>query len=232
MLGLTLLDYTALAFFALMWAGYHVVIDRSQRDRRNLSSLMDLQRRRWMEEMSRREVRIVDTAIMGSLQNGTAFFASTSLLAIGGAATLLRATDDAQKIFADLPFGLATGRGLWELKVIGLGMIFGYAFFKFAWSYRLFNYTAILIGATPPASSTDETARTRAIERATAMNIAAGRHFTRGQRAFFFSFGYLGWFVSPLALMAMTATIAFIIARRQFDSDARAAMLFDAEPKT
>ena len=232
MLGLTLLDYIALAFFALMWAGYHVVIDRSQRDRRNLSSLMDLQRRRWMEEMSRREVRIVDTAIMGSLQNGTAFFASTSLLAIGGAATLLRATDDAQKIFADLPFGLATGRGLWELKVIGLGMIFGYAFFKFAWSYRLFNYTAILIGATPPASSTDETARTHAIERATAMNIAAGRHFTRGQRAFFFSFGYLGWFVSPLALMAMTATIAFIIARRQFDSDARAAMLFDVEPKT
>ena len=222
--GFTLYDYLGLAFFVLMWAGYHVVIDRGRR-RRHLSSLMDLQRHRWMEEMASRDMRMVDTAIMGSLQNGTAFFASTSLLAIGGAATLLRAGEDAQKIFADLPFGLATSRGLWELKVIGLGMIFGYAFFKFAWSYRLFNYTAILIGATPPAASPDAAARARAVDRAAAMNVAAGRHFTRGQRAFFFSFGYLGWFISPFALMAMTAAIAVILSRRQFDSDARDAAL-------
>jgi uncharacterized membrane protein len=26
---------------------------------------------------------------------------------------------------------------------------------------------------------------------------AAGRHFNRGQRAFFFALGYLGWFVRP-----------------------------------
>ncbi len=30
-----------------------------------------------------------------------------------------------------------------------------YAFFKFAWSYRLFNYVAIMIGGTPPAYGTD-----------------------------------------------------------------------------
>ena len=44
------------------------------------------------------------------LQNGTAFFASTSLIAIGGALTLLRITDDVMNLFADLPFGLATTR--------------------------------------------------------------------------------------------------------------------------
>ena len=230
--GLTIYDYLALAFFVMMWAGYHVLIDRGQRDRSHLSSLMDEQRRRWMSEMANRDVRIVDTAIMGSLQNGTAFFASTSLLAIGGAATLLRAADDVLKVFGDLPFGLATTRGLWELKIIGLGMIFGYAFFKFAWAYRLFNYTAILIGATPPASSPDAEARERAARHAAEMNIAAGRHFTRGQRGFFFSFGYLGWFVSPFAMMAMTAAIAFVIARRQFSSDARDAMIFADDPRT
>ena len=31
--------------------------------------------------------------------------------------------------------------------MIGLAVIFVYAFFKFAWSYRLFNYAAILLGA-------------------------------------------------------------------------------------
>ncbi len=36
----------------------------------------------------------------------------------------------------------------------GLALIFVYAFFKFAWAYRLFNYGAILIGAVPPARAT------------------------------------------------------------------------------
>ena len=35
------------------------------------------------------------------------------------------------------------------MKVIGLAVIFVYAFFKFAWSYRLFNYMAIIVGAVP-----------------------------------------------------------------------------------
>ena len=39
---------------------------------------------------------------------------------------------------------------LWEAKTIGLAVIFVYAFFKFAWSYRLYNYVAIMLGATPP----------------------------------------------------------------------------------
>ena len=38
---------------------------------------------------------------------------------------------------------------------VGLILIFIYAFFKFAWSYRLFNYVAILLGAMPPLSQRD-----------------------------------------------------------------------------
>lgn len=229
MFGLTPLDFVGLAFFAGCWAAYHIMVDRALHTRRSLSGLMDEQRRRWMREMSRRDVRIVDSAIMGSLQNGTAFFASTSLLALGGAATLLRAADDVIKVFSDMPFGIETTRGLWELKVIGLGVIFGYAFFKFAWSYRLFNYSAILIGATPPVDRATPETLDRAARRAAAMNIAAGRHFSRGQRAFFFSFGYLGWFVSPYALMATTSAIVAVIAMRQFSSEARDAAALDGD---
>ena len=54
------------------------------------------------------------------------------------------------RVFQDLPLGLATTRSIWEMKTIGLAVIFVYAFFKFAWSYRLFNYAAILLGGTPP----------------------------------------------------------------------------------
>ena len=38
--------------------------------------------------------------------------------------------------------------------------------------------------------------------RTTRLFEAAGRHFNRGQRAFFFALGYLGWFVSPWVLFA------------------------------
>jgi uncharacterized membrane protein len=222
---LPLIDLVAFAFFIFAWAGYHFYVDLVSPRKRGLNAMMNVYRVAWMEQMSRREVRIVDTAVTASLQNGTAFFASTSLIAIGAAATLLRGTDDVLRVFADLPFGLTTSRWLWEVKVLGLGAIFGYAFFKFAWSYRLYNYSAILIGATPPASSPHVEERQRALMRAARMNIAAGRHFTRGQRAFFFSFAYLGWFVSPYVFLITTAGILYVTWARQFASDARDALL-------
>ena len=98
---------------------------------------------------------MVDMQIMASLQNGTAFFASTSLIAIGGGLALLRATNDALAVLRELPVDLTPSPALWEIKCVGLILIFIYAFFKFAWSYRLFNYVAILLGAMPPASQRD-----------------------------------------------------------------------------
>ncbi|MCX7309692.1 MAG: DUF599 family protein, partial [Afipia sp.] len=53
---------------------------------------------------------------------------------------------------------------------------------------------------------------------------SAGRHFNRGQRAFFFALGYLGWFISPWILFATTTAIVVVMWRRQFASDAWRAM--------
>ena len=61
-------------------------------------------------------------------------------------------------------------------------------------------------------------------ERAARLCEVAGRHFNRGQRAFFFALGYLGWFISPYVFMASTAACLFVMARRQLFSDALAAL--------
>jgi uncharacterized membrane protein len=53
---------------------------------------------------------------------------------------------------------------------------------------------------------------------------AAGRHFDRGQRAFFFALGYLGWFVSSWVLFLTTAAVVIVIWRRKFASSAWRAM--------
>ncbi|MFT4097831.1 MAG: DUF599 family protein [Rhodoblastus sp.] len=213
-------DAAAFIAFLAAWIGYARFVKLRHDRKPGLNALMNGQRAVWMSEMARREVRIVDAAITSTLQNGTAFFASASLIAIGGAATVLRSTEDVLRLFAEIPFAPSISRGLWEMKTIGLIAIFGYAFFKFGWSYRLYNYSAILIGATPPASSPDAAARENAARRAARMSTVAGRHFAEGQRALFFSFAYLGWFLGPWVFMLTTALIMVVIYRRQFHSDA------------
>lgn len=227
MIGFGLVDAFAVAFFALSWLGYHAVVEHALFGRRSMNNVMHGYRRRWVETMLRRDVRIVDTQITASLQNGTAFFASTSLFAIGGALTLLRSTEDVMSVFADLPFGIGSTRAQWELKVIGLVVIFVYAFFKFAWSYRLFNYGAILLGATPPPSEADTPEAQAHVRRLAGMLTDAGRQFNRGQRAFFFALAYVGWFISPAVFLGTTAAVLIVMAQRQFSSPAQHALLDD-----
>ncbi|MFF8798806.1 MULTISPECIES: DUF599 domain-containing protein [unclassified Methylobacterium] len=220
------LDFAALVFFVASWVGYSLAVQRRRGDRLSLSQIMNRQRHRWAAQMITRDNRVVDTTINASLQNGTAFFASTSLIALGSVLTLSRSGDDVLNLFSALPFGAGTTRQTWEIKVAGLAVVFVYAFFKFAWAYRLFNYGAILIGAVPPkGSGASEAAMLRAAERAGAMNVAAGSHFAKGQRAFLFALAYLGWFVSAPVMMLATASVVWVMWRRQFSTRIRAFLL-------
>jgi uncharacterized membrane protein len=220
----TPLDAIALAWFVGAWIAYALMIERTPHGRRGLNAIMNDYREIWMRRMLAREMRMVDMQIMAALQSGTAFFASTSLLAIGGALTLLRTTDPMLDVLAMLPLGTTTSRLLWEAKSIGLAVILVYAFFKFAWSYRLFNYVAIMLGATPPAAEMDNPEAQAHALRTAKLFETAGRHFNRGQRAFFLALGYLGWFVSPLVFIATTAGVIVVMWRRQVASDSRRAV--------
>jgi uncharacterized membrane protein len=215
----SILDVVALGTFIAAWGGYAYLTERSRISRGGLNALMNGYRETWMRRMLAREQRMVDMQIMAALQNGTAFFATTSLFAIGGTLTILRATDEMVAIASHLPFGIQTSRGLWEVKAIGLTVIFVYAFFKFAWSYRLYNYVAILLGATPFSSEKDTPEAEAHVLRTARLFTTAGRHFNRGQRAFFFALGYLGWFAGPLVLIITTWVVVVVMWWRQYRSD-------------
>ena len=221
---MTWLDLAALAVFVGAWGTYHAILESRRFGGRSLNALMHRYRQAWMEEMLRRPVRIIDTQIMASLQNGTAFFASTSLFVIGGSLALLRATNDVLQIFEDMPWAVPASRALWEMKVIGLTVIFVYAFFKFAWSYRLFNYAAILIGATPDPQRVGEQEAHRHARLTGDVITDAGRQFNRGQRAFFFALAYAAWFVSALAFMVATIAVMIPMVLRQYRSAAHNAV--------
>jgi uncharacterized membrane protein len=217
-------DILAVSFFALEWSVYAFTLERTSYGRDSLSARMHAYRERWIRRVLDRDARMVDMQIMISLQNGTAFFASTSLLAIGGGLALLRSTTDALTVLSKLPVDISPTPALWEMKCVGLILIFVYTFFKFAWSYRLFNYVCILLGAMPPSSARGTEEAEAHVIRTTRLFESGGRHFNRGQRAFFFALGYLGWFVSPWVLFVTTALVVVVIWRRQFASSAWSAM--------
>jgi uncharacterized membrane protein len=228
----TLPDLLALAWFLAAWIAYSIVIELTAKGRDGLNALMNVYRDQWMERLLGRDMRMVDAQVTAALQNGTAFFASTSLIAVGGTLTLLRSTEEILTVVAELPFAVASSRALWELKMLGLTVIFVYAFFKFAWSYRLFSYFAIMVGAAPPPAEKDTAAAHAFARRAARLCADAGRHFNRGQRAFFFALGYLGWFLGPVALALTTTGVLAVMWRRQFLSETRKAFgndMFDAD---
>jgi uncharacterized membrane protein len=137
MLEYSWVDVFAVGFFILEWTTYAITLEHSAYGRDSLSARMNVYREVWIRRLLERDARIVDTHIMTSLQNGTAWFASTTLIAIGGSLALLRATNEVMPMLQSLPLGVRAAPAMWEIKCIGLVLIFVYAFFKFAWSYRL-----------------------------------------------------------------------------------------------
>lgn len=221
---LTPADLAALALFIGVWVFHTYATAGKFWKRASLTTAMNRQRDSWMKTMARRDLRMIDTSIMTGLQQGTAFFASASLIAIGGCFALLGRTEQALDVLTDLPFVAAPARGMIEFKLLGLIVLLAYSFFKFGWAYRLFNYCSILIGAVPMMHE-GEADMDEAVQRAARMNILAGAHFNAGLRGIFFSIGYLGWFVGPLFLVASTLFVLAVLIRRQFFSRAREAVL-------
>jgi uncharacterized membrane protein len=226
---LTLPDLIAIAYFVAAWLIYSFVIEKTAAGKGSLNARVNGYRDNWMEQLLGREVRMVDAQVTAALQNGTAFFASTSLIAIGGALTLMRSSEDLLPVMSMLNLGSVPSRQLWELKMLGLIVVFVYAFFKFAWSYRLFNYFAIMVGAAPPPAAKDTPAAKAFAHRAARLCEDAGRHFNRGQRAFFFALGYLGWLLGPIPLVLTTTGVVIVMWRRQFSSESSKAFAADID---
>ena len=75
-----------------------------------------------------------------------------------------------------------------------------------------------MLGAMPPVAEKDTPGALAHVTRTTRVFQSAGRHFNRGQRAFFFALGYLGWFIHPVLLIAATAAVLIVMLLRQFAS--------------
>jgi len=207
-------DVIGLAWFIALWVAYTWYADRRIRRKPSLRAVMHDYRYEWMQQMLKRDNRVMDVNILRNLLQGVSFFASTSLLILAGLLTILGSTDRAIEIVRALPFAGKTTLLQWELKLLVLSVIFVYAFFKFTWALRQFNYCSVLIGAAPAAAD-DDYAR-----RAADVSTNASKDFNQGLRAYYFSLAALAWFVSPWLFMAATTLVVVVLYLREYRSGA------------
>lgn len=216
-------DGVALALFVGLWFATTWRIEKDETKRPSVHVLMKRFRYRWMNEMAAREVRIFDSAILNGIRQSTAFFGSTTLLAIGGIAAVIGQPElllgAGRGILPEMPVQVV------QLKLLLVLATMAFAFLRFVWSNRLFSYCAIVMAAMPNDGTTEEAKRTAI--RAARLNSFAARSFNRGLRAIYYALAALAWLLGPVAFIVALALTNWEVIRREFFSASRKALLAD-----
>jgi uncharacterized membrane protein len=214
-------DALAVLLTVGLWLAVGWLIEHPPARRPSVSVIMQGYRRDWMATFVTRQPRIFDATLIDSLRQGTAFFASASMIAIGGGVALIGNAGTVETLAADLTLPEA-GPDL-SLKMLLVIAFLANALLKFVWAHRLFGYCSILMAAVPNDPG-DPLAFHRAGQ-AAEVNITAARSFNRGLRAIYFALGALGWLVGPAGLAAAAVLASAVLLRREFASQSRRIML-------
>lgn len=229
MLEIPVTDVVALLWFAGIWVGYTIYTDRGKPRTHSLRAAMHKNRYRWMQQVLKRENRLLDANVLGQLAHGASFFASTSAVILVGLFTILGAKRDVTAFVSNLPFVEKTTPLQWELRLLVLIIIFTHAFFKFTWGLRQFNYCAVLVGAAPAAKGSIDEEWTK---RTAWISTLASKDFNQGLRAYYFSLATVGWFVNAWMFMAATALTVWVLYYREYHSEALRSLRFPGELDT
>ncbi|MCE2927270.1 MAG: DUF599 domain-containing protein [Rickettsiales bacterium] len=210
-------EWTALAFFIACWFGYaHYSELRDKRDD-SLFSATNKMRLNWMREMVARENRSVDSIIVGNLTRSFTFFASTSIFVIAALVSMLGYRERVNAVLVDIPFARLSDGAFWQMKIFLLIIIFVYAFFKFTWSMRQYNYVNMFIGSVPDYRERKDEHEAIA-QRGAKLTVNAARHFNNGLRAYYFGVAALAWVVHPYLFIMATMWVVHVTNRREFRS--------------
>jgi uncharacterized membrane protein len=223
---LPLADWLALAVFLGAWVGYARFARHHGSKQPSLLDVTNRERRRWMLQATRREVRVLDGVVVQNLSSAPSFFASTTILIIGALLAALFTSDKANEIAREIPFAARTSLLVFDLKLLLLTAIFVFAFFRFTWSLRQYSFGVIVVAAAPEHDQfASDTERDAFAERGGRVMGMAAEAFNDGVRAYYMAFAAAAWFISPWACMAVTAGVLLVLYWREFRSDVLGVLL-------
>ena len=224
------LDWGALLVFFCGWVGYARFAKRRATTQPSVLATTNRVRHAWMLQTTRREVRVVDAVVMQNLSTSPSFFASTTILIIGGLLAALGTSEKASELVRDLPFTAQTSMLVFDLKMLLMLAIFVYCFFRFTWSMRQYTFGAMLVAAAPEMGQFDaagaaaEMQRNAFADKAARVVSLAAETFNDGLRGYYVAFAAIGWFFSSLVFMVATCGVIFILFRREFQSEVLAVL--------
>jgi uncharacterized membrane protein len=218
---MTLFDWLALTLFILCWLGYGPFLSLLARRSGTLNDDMLVVRRVWMTAMTHREIRLVDSNLMGHTINSGGFFASTNLLLIAAVASVLFGGEQAMQGFAsvgaeDVPMKLLEAKLALVLVCLARGLL------DFIWSIRQLNYALALIGAAPELDTDAD--RAALGEAAADLLNPALSAFSQGVRGYYFALAAAAWLFGPLWLALGVAAAFCLLVWRQAGSPAARAI--------
>lgn len=216
------LDIAATVFVVLSWFVLGYLIEHPPKSRPSVTVLVSDRRRDWMRVFVTREPRIFDSQILASLRQGTSFFASTCIFAIGGVLALAKNTDPLVGVAQEIT-ATTTPVLLIELKLAFVALFLTVAFLKFVWANRVFGYCAVLMSAVPNDANDPQALPLAA--QAAELNIRAAMNFNRGLRAMYFALGALAWLLGPIPLILAAAVVIWVVWSREFASVPRDILL-------
>jgi len=211
-------DIVAFAWFMACWIGYGLVTDRYGAERRPVVVVMHDYRVRWMARMLERDNRMADVSIVTAHMRSGTLFASITILIMAGVMAILGNLAKAREVAATLSFAVEASKEMWEIKVIVLLLIFVYAFFKYAWCLRQFNYALTFIGAAPLPEEVNARERETYPERGATLMDRAINTFNRGLRAYYYGLATLAWFLGPVFLAVAAVWVVAVLYRRDYRS--------------
>jgi len=219
-------DWAALTLFVVGWFGYATFARWRARSERTILSSTNHYRKLWMHQVTFRDQRIVDAAVVQNLSSSPSFWASTTILILGGLLAILGTSEKATEVFRDMPFAVRTTQLAFDLKILLLLAVFVFAFFRFTWSMRVYSFGALMMAAAPNVNVFDsgEANRAEFADRAGRLMGMAAESFADGLRAYYMSFAALAWFFSPLAFALGTLAVLWVLYRREFRSDVLAVL--------
>lgn len=215
-------DLIALCLLFGLWLLIGWRVEHPSARHPSTSMLMSNYRKQWMAELVTRQPRVFDAQILASMRQGTTFFASTCMIALGGTLAMIGNAEQLAGVAQDITLTNEPAI-VWELKLMVLAIFLTNAFLKFVWANRLFGYCAVLMAAVP-----NDPEHPKAVHRAgqaAEISITAARSFNRGLRSIYFALAAAAWLAGPIALGIASLVTVFVIWRREFWSRSRKILL-------
>jgi len=200
-------------FPLICYFAYNIIVPQVEKLRPSLSTIMNMQRRRWVANAALRESPF-DAILSGNIMGSVSFLASTAVLLIlaifavfGQVPALMAALDS---LSLDRAYTVLDV----QLHLVVMLAMFVLAFFAFTLSLRQFNHFCIMLGAIDHSAPISE----EEIDAITRMNALGARNFNSGIRAYYFSVATVAWFVSEWLPLVTCAITIMILAHREFFS--------------